>query len=44
MIWDAPWGKGFPGWHIECGVMSINMLNAHVDVHVGANRSALSAS
>ena len=35
MIWDAPWGKGFPGWHIECSVMSINMLNAHVDVHVG---------
>lgn len=35
MIWDSPWGKGFPGWHIECSVMSINMLNAHVDVHVG---------
>lgn len=35
MIWDSPWGAGFPGWHIECSVMSINLLAAHVDVHVG---------
>lgn len=35
MVWDSPWGKGFPGWHIECSVMSINMLDKHVHVHVG---------
>lgn len=35
MIWDSPWGAGFPGWHIECSVMSINLLASHVDVHVG---------
>jgi len=35
MIWDSPWGAGFPGWHIECTAMSINLLNAHVDLHVG---------
>ena len=35
MIWDSPWGPGYPGWHIECSVMSINLLKAHVNVHVG---------
>ena len=35
MIWDSPWGPGFPGWHIECSAMSMEMLNKHVDVHVG---------
>ena len=35
MIWDSPWGAGFPGWHIECTAMSINLLDAHVDLHVG---------
>jgi len=35
MIWDSPWGAGFPGWHIECTAMSIDLLNAHVDLHVG---------
>jgi cysteinyl-tRNA synthetase len=35
MIWDSPWGPGFPGWHIECSAMSMDMLNKHVDVHVG---------
>lgn len=35
MIWDSPWGQGFPGWHIECSVMSINLLAARVDLHVG---------
>jgi len=35
MIWDSPWGLGFPGWHIECSAMSIDLLDAHVDVHVG---------
>ena len=35
MVWDSPWGKGFPGWHIECSAMSLKLLNGHVDVHVG---------
>jgi cysteinyl-tRNA synthetase len=35
MIWDSPWGPGFPGWHIECSAMSMNLLDNHVDVHVG---------
>ena len=35
MIWDSPWGPGFPGWHIECSAMSMDMLGKHVDVHVG---------
>ena len=35
MIWDSPWGPGFPGWHIECSAMSMDMLDNHVDVHVG---------
>ena len=35
MIWDSPWGPGFPGWHIECSAMSMDMLKKHVDVHVG---------
>ena len=35
MVWDSPWGKGFPGWHIECSAMSMHFLENHVDVHVG---------
>lgn len=35
MVWDSPWGVGFPGWHIECSAMSLDLLNNHVDVHVG---------
>jgi len=35
MVWDSPWGKGFPGWHIECSAMSMHFLHNHVDVHVG---------
>ena len=35
MIWDSPWGAGFPGWHIECSAMSIELLDAHVDLHLG---------
>jgi cysteinyl-tRNA synthetase len=34
MIWDSPWGPGFPGWHIECSAMSLHYLG-HVNVHVG---------
>ena len=35
MVWDSPWGTGFPGWHIECSAMSMEFLNNHVDLHVG---------
>ena len=35
MIWDSPWGKGFPGWHIECSAMSLHYLNQFVDLHIG---------
>jgi cysteinyl-tRNA synthetase len=35
MIWDSPWGAGYPGWHIECSAMSIDFLSGKVDVHVG---------
>ena len=35
MIWDSPWGPGFPGWHIECSAMSLHYLDNHIDVHVG---------
>jgi cysteinyl-tRNA synthetase len=35
MVWDSPWGIGFPGWHIECSAMSLDLLDNHVDVHVG---------
>ena len=35
MIWDSPWGPGFPGWHIECSAMSLKFLRGHVNVHVG---------
>jgi cysteinyl-tRNA synthetase len=33
--WDSPWGKGFPGWHIECSVMSRNELGQPFDIHTG---------
>jgi cysteinyl-tRNA synthetase len=33
--WDAPWGKGRPGWHIECSVMSTHCLGNHFDIHGG---------
>lgn len=35
MIWNSPWGKGFPGWHIECSAMSLHYLNNFVDLHLG---------
>ena len=35
MIWDSPWGSGFPGWHIECSAMSLHYLDNHIDLHVG---------
>jgi len=33
--WDSPWGKGRPGWHIECSAMSKSCLGAHFDIHGG---------
>ncbi len=35
MIWDSPWGKGYPGWHIECSAMSIKYLGEEFDIHCG---------
>jgi cysteinyl-tRNA synthetase len=35
MVWDSPWGLGFPGWHIECSAMSLDLLGDVIDVHVG---------
>jgi cysteinyl-tRNA synthetase len=33
--WDSPWGKGFPGWHIECTAMSTQYLGKSFDIHTG---------
>jgi len=33
--WDSPWGKGRPGWHIECSVMGAHHLGQHFDIHGG---------
>ena len=35
MEWDSPWGKGFPGWHIECSAMAHHYLGNHFDIHTG---------
>jgi cysteinyl-tRNA synthetase len=35
MEWDSPWGKGFPGWHIECSAMALKYLGPTVDIHAG---------
>lgn len=35
MQWDSPWGKGFPGWHIECTAMSHKYLGQYFDIHTG---------
>ncbi|MDD5039899.1 MAG: cysteine--tRNA ligase [Patescibacteria group bacterium] len=35
MEWDSPWGKGFPGWHIECSTMSVKYLGETFDIHCG---------
>ncbi|MDR0967791.1 MAG: cysteine--tRNA ligase [Rickettsiales bacterium] len=35
MEWDSPWGRGFPGWHIECSAMSLAILGPHFDIHTG---------
>ena len=33
--WDSPWGKGRPGWHIECSAMACTLLGEHFDIHGG---------
>jgi cysteinyl-tRNA synthetase len=35
MRWDSPWGKSYPGWHIECTAMSIKYLGDEMDIHTG---------
>jgi cysteinyl-tRNA synthetase len=35
MVWESPWGKGYPGWHIECSAMSSKYLGTHFDIHCG---------
>ncbi len=35
MEWDSPWGKGFPGWHIECSAMAMKYLGTTMDIHAG---------
>ncbi|HLX39744.1 MAG TPA: glycosyltransferase, partial [Ktedonobacteraceae bacterium] len=35
MAWDSPWGRGFPGWHIECSAMAMKYLGEHFDLHTG---------
>jgi cysteinyl-tRNA synthetase len=35
LVWDSPWGPGFPGWHIECSAMSVHHLGDSIDVHTG---------
>ncbi|MEM3341560.1 MAG: cysteine--tRNA ligase [Thermoplasmata archaeon] len=37
VFWDSPWGKGRPGWHIECSAMSIKYLGEQFDIHGGGN-------
>jgi cysteinyl-tRNA synthetase len=35
LTWDSPWGRGYPGWHIECSAMSMKYLGGHFDIHTG---------
>lgn len=35
MEWDSPWGKGFPGWHLECSVIAYETLGPRLDIHTG---------
>ncbi len=35
MEWDSPWGRGAPGWHLECSVMGQNLLGFPFDIHTG---------
>lgn len=33
--WDSPWGRGYPGWHIECSGIALKFLGEHLDIHCG---------
>ena len=35
LLWDSPWGRGYPGWHIECSAMSVKYLGETFDIHAG---------
>ncbi len=35
MEWDSPWGRGFPGWHLECSVITRETLGDQIDIHTG---------
>ena len=35
LLWDSPWGEGYPGWHIECSAMSMKYLGEQIDIHCG---------
>ena len=35
LTWETPWGRGFPGWHIECSAMSLHYLGTSIDIHTG---------
>jgi len=35
LVWDTPWGRGFPGWHTECSAMSLQLLGETIDIHTG---------
>lgn len=35
MEWDSPWGRGFPGWHIECSAIALDLLGPTLDIHAG---------
>ncbi|TXT43881.1 MAG: cysteinyl-tRNA synthetase [Spirochaetes bacterium] len=35
LTWDSPWGRGYPGWHVECSAMSMKYLGESFDIHAG---------
>jgi cysteinyl-tRNA synthetase len=35
LVWESPWGRGYPGWHIECSAMSMKYLGDQFDIHAG---------
>ena len=35
LVWDSPWGRGYPGWYIECSAMSMKYLGERIDIHTG---------
>ena len=35
LSWDSPWGRGYPGWHIECSAIALDKLGSHLDIHAG---------